>query len=161
MSYKETRFPFGDKEFLLITKDSKIVLPKALQYIAVQWYHVALMHPGETQTELTIAQHYTWSGLRNTVKSVCQWCPSCQLTKNKMLKYGHVPPKMVEETPWERLCIDLIGTYVIGYWKNQTKLHCLTMIDPAIGLFKLAEISNKQADTVSNVLELKWLKRYP
>ena len=161
--YKETLISFGDKKFNIITKDNKIVLPKALQHKAVQWYHVALMHPGETRTELTMSQHYTWIGMRNTVQNVCQRCPTCQLTKYKTQQYGHLPPKEAETIPWERLCIDLIGPYTIGSKRNKDEctLHCLTMIDPATGWFEIAEIDSKRADTISNVLELKWLNRYP
>jgi hypothetical protein len=57
--FKETVYPSGDKAFKLVTKDNKIVLPKALQREAVKWYHGVLMHPGETRTELTIGQHFT------------------------------------------------------------------------------------------------------
>jgi len=35
------------------------------------------------------------------------------------------------------------------------------MIDPATGWFEIAEIENKQADEVSNILEMTWLTRYP
>ena len=94
--YTEELYPFGEEEYCLITKDGKIVLPKALQYHAVQWYHVHLMHPGETHTELTMSQHYTWVGMQNTVQAVCQRCPSCQLMKTKTLKYGHLPPKQLK-----------------------------------------------------------------
>jgi predicted outer membrane repeat protein len=161
--YIEEIFPFGDEEYCLITKGGKIVLPKSLQTKAVKWYHVQLMHPGETRTELTMAQHYTWVGMRNTVKQVCQYCPSCQLTKSKTQHYGHLPPKEANVRPWETLCIDLIGPYTIGSKKNgdEVTLHCLTMIDPATGWFEIAEIPNKRADVIANVLEQKWLSRYP
>ena len=35
------------------------------------------------------------------------------------------------------------------------------MIPPATGWFKIAEIPNKRADILSNVLEQKWMTRYP
>jgi hypothetical protein len=59
--YKETEFPFGDTTYKLITKEDKIVLP------AVKYYHKTLCHPGESLTELTMAQHFTWKGMQNTV----------------------------------------------------------------------------------------------
>ncbi|CAJ1938684.1 unnamed protein product, partial [Cylindrotheca closterium] len=67
-----------------------------------------------------------------------------------------------EVIPWDTLCIDLIGPYVIKeQGKRKWELHCLTMIDPATGWFKIAEIPDKRADTVSNKLEQTWLVRYP
>jgi hypothetical protein len=56
MPYKETEFPFGDKTYRIVTKESKIVLPKALQTKEVKYNHTTLCHPGETQTELTMAR---------------------------------------------------------------------------------------------------------
>jgi hypothetical protein len=162
--YKETEFPSGDKTYKLVTKNDKIVLPKALQKEAVKWYHGALMHPGETRTELTMAQHYTWKGMRKTVQDVCKRCGSCQLNKTKPQKIGHLPEKTAEVNPWERVCIDLIGPYTIGNEKKPdtvATLHCLTMIDPATGWFEIAEIPAKTADVVINVLEHEWLTRYP
>jgi Integrase zinc binding domain len=70
--YKEMVYPCGDHSYTQITKNDMIVLPKALQTEAVKWYHGALMHPGETQTELTMGQHFTWKGMRKTVQDVCK-----------------------------------------------------------------------------------------
>ena len=82
-----------------------------LQKPLVQWYHTQLCHPGETRTELTIRQHFTWDGLTTTVKQICSTCHTCQLAKHKTVKYGKLPEKKAEATPWETLCIDLIGPY--------------------------------------------------
>jgi hypothetical protein len=32
----------------------------------------------------------------------------------KLLKYGHVPPKLVIMTPWRALCVDLVGPYTLN-----------------------------------------------
>jgi hypothetical protein len=162
--YKESEFPCGDYTYKLITKEDKIVLPKQLQREAVKWYHGALMHPGETRTELTMAQHYTWKGMRKTVQDVCKRCGSCQLNKSKNQKLGHLPEKIAEVNPWERVCIDTIGPYTIGDAKKPktiATLTCLTMIDPATGWFEIAELPAATADVVANVFEQEWLTRYP
>jgi hypothetical protein len=162
--YVESEFPSCDKSFRLVTYKDKIVVPKALQKRVVQWYHEVLMHPGEPRTELTIAQHYTWKGMRKTIQDVCQRCKSCQLWKKSHLKMGHLPEKTAEDIPWEKVCIDLIGPYTVGDEKKKddvTVLHALTMIDPVTGWFEIAEIPAKSADVVINVLEQTWLSRYP
>jgi transposase InsO family protein len=162
--YEEKTFPFGDTEFKLITKGDKIVLPAALQKRAVEYYHLTLCHPGETRMELTMGQHYAWKGMRKTIEAVCKRCVTCQLNKPKNVKHGHLPPKEAEDVPWERLCIDLIGPYEIKGPRRSTAdrtLHCLTMIDPATGWFEIAEIPAKSADVVIDILEQKWLVRYP
>ena len=163
--YAKTVFPSGDKKFTLVTKNGKIVLPKALQKEGVKWYHNALMHPGETRTELTMGQHFTWVGMRATVQDICKRCESCQLNKPKPTKMGLLPEKKIdgELVPWDRVCIDLIGPYTIGEGHPDTvaRLHCLTMIDPATGWFEIAEIPAKTADVVAIIFETAWLTRYP
>jgi predicted aspartyl protease len=162
--FKKQVFRFAARDYTLVTKKDKIVLPKSLQTKAVEYYHQILCHPGIVRTENTMAQHYTWAGMRNTVTQVCQRCGICQLNKPKVNQLGHLPPKKAEEGPWETLCIDLIGPYTIkGARKNDPELilHCLTMIDPVTGWFELAEIPAKTADVVMDVLERTWLNRYP
>jgi hypothetical protein len=43
-------------------------------------------------------------------------------TKEKSKKYGWLPPKEAEATPWDKMCIDLIGPYTIRR-KGKTDLH--------------------------------------
>jgi len=76
---------------------------------------------------------------------------------------GHLPEKKVEEIPWERVCIDLIGPYTVGSntTSDEITLHCLTMIDPVTGWFEIAEIPAKSADVVADIFERTWLVRYP
>ena len=77
-------------------------------------------------------------------------------------KKGLLEPKTVPEViPWHTPCIDLIGPYTIGKKKKETKLHALTMIDPATGWFEAAVIPTKRADEVGNILEMTWMTRYP
>jgi len=99
----------------------------------------------------------------STIERICQRCHTCQLTKPKLIKFGHRPEKIVEEIPWERVCIDLIGPYTFGSPKksDETTLHCLTMIDPATGWFEIAEIPAKRADVIADIFERTWLVRYP
>jgi len=123
------------------------------------------MHPGEQRLELTIAQHYTWIGLKPTCERVCKCCENCAESKKRDQKLGLLPPKPNPEIiPWHTLCVDLVGPYKFGDEKKpQTyiELHCMTMIDPATGFFEIVEISQKTADIIANRLELLWLTRYP
>ena len=69
----------------------------------------------------------------------------------------------METIPWDRLSVDLIGPY-ISRRKVHDKPHILkdlTMIDPSTGWFEIVQYNNKQADTISNLVEKMWLCRYP
>ena len=161
--YQVARYKHSDYTYDIITRDGKIVLPPSLQRRAAEWYHLHLLHPGETRMELTMGQHYCWKGMRETIKKVCRSCAICKTDKVKMQKYGLLPPRNPQVVPWHTLCIDLIGPYTFGdpEKKNHVKLWCLTMIDPATGWFEIAEIPTKRADFVINILEFSWLTRYP
>ena len=152
----------GDKTYELIYHKDKILVPKTLQRRIVDWYHNQLCHPGINCTKRTIQQHFTWPKLHFDVERYCKTCHTCQLTKKNSKKYGKLPPKEAEATPWDILCVDLIGPYTIHRkGKTDLTLLCLTMIDPATGWFEVVETPNKQADTVANLIENNWLTRYP
>ena len=162
-NYKLTAFHGGENtEIDLITKDEKIVIPEKLQRRIVEWYHTFLCHPGETRTELTIRQHFTFKGLKPMVKDVCSRCSICQKSKKHTKKYGKLPEKEAEIQPWETLCVDLIGPYTVSKSKKEKlSLWCCTMIDPATGWLEIEEITTKSADEIINIVDQKWLSRYP
>jgi RNase H-like domain found in reverse transcriptase/Reverse transcriptase (RNA-dependent DNA polymerase)/Integrase zinc binding domain len=163
-AYSLRSFRGGGKIRKLIVKNSKIVVPTKLQKRLVQWYHYTLCHPGETRTEATISQHFTWNKMREHIRKECSTCHTCQLTKRTKKKYGHLPEKEAESYPWEKLCVDLIGPYTIKrkHRKDELVLWCVTMIDPATGWFEIRELpGTKRADVVANIIEQAWLTRYP
>ena len=51
--------------------------------------------------------------MRDQITNYVQACPTCQRNKRKVKKYGWLPPKEAEATPWDKMCIDLIGPYTI------------------------------------------------
>ncbi len=79
--YSICSFCGGRKVWNLIIKNDKIVIPQSWQKRLVSWYHKVLCHPGKTQTEATIAQHFTWKNMRADVHKECTTCNTCQLTK--------------------------------------------------------------------------------
>ena len=84
------------------------------------------------------------------------------MTKKHQDKYGKLPMKNPESTPWDVLCVDLIGPYKIKQKnKENVILWAVTMIDPATGWFEMKNIPTKRADIISNVIEQTWLTRYP
>jgi transposase InsO family protein len=161
--YTIRSFKGGGRERKLLVKNDKIVVPKTLQKRIVSWYHETLCHPGETRTEATIAQHFTWPKMRADVHKECTTCATCQLTKRTKKKYGHLPEKRAESLPWYVLCIDMIGPYRIARkGKKDLTLWCVTMIDPATGWFEIRPVpGTKRADVVANIVEQAWLTRYP
>jgi hypothetical protein len=150
-------------EYPLICTHERIVIPAILQRRIVTWYHEQLCHPGETRTENTLKQHYYWQNMRRDIHDICSKCPTCQKNKRLPAKFGHLPPKddPSEYTPWEKVCVDLIGPYEMETMKTGLKLWCVTMIDPATGWVEIREIPTKRADVVANIVDAAWFTRYP
>ena len=93
---------------------------------------------------------------------MCKKCPTCQREKLTNQKYGKLPPKQAETNPWDTLCVDLIGPYTIPLkGEKPLKLWCFTMINPATGWFDMAQIPNKTAAEILDIIEKTWLTRYP
>ena len=81
-------------------------------------------------------------------------------TVNK--KYGKLPAKLVEETPWKKLCVYLIGPYkILRKGKYPLILKYVTMMYPVTGWFEVKQYSDKKATTTANLVETTWLVRYP
>ena len=65
--------------------------------------------------------------------------------QNSQTKYGTLTAKEAEKIPWNKLCLDLIGTYVIRRKVNKDilSLKVVTMIDPATGWSKIMQYGGK------------------
>ena len=72
-----------------------------------------LLHPVMDRTEAMIFQHLYWPDNIDVVQKEVSNCDTCQRTKLSNKKYGTLPVKLAEEIPWNKLCVDLIGTYAI------------------------------------------------
>jgi len=169
---------------LCVCKEGRLVIPKPLQRRAVLWYHHYLQHPGHTRLEETMNAAMYWKGMRTTIRSLTKSCKTCQINKRRNYKYGHLPAKIVMSTPWECLCVDLIGPYTIkGKDGSQIDFMALTMIDPASSWFEIVElplvtrlrtinvngkellqsedIFDKTSDRIAKLVNKTWLSRYP
>lgn len=159
-------FVGGGKSVQLITNaKGLIIVPPSLQKKLVNWYHERLGHPGRDRLYESIYQHFDWpkpGQLRNTVQWNVKTCPICQKAKKTSRHYGQLPAKQVETKPWETLHVDLYGPKTIKR-KDGTKLkfQVMTMIDPVTGWFEMKSYDDGTPETITNLLEIAWLNRYP
>ncbi len=122
--------------------------------------------------------------MRTTIRSITKSCKTCQINQKRPLKYGHLPPKLVISTPWEALCVDLIGPNTLK-GEDGSSIDCmaLTMIDPASSWLEVVElptisrlmtrtvngkertieeeIFDKSSDRISRLVNKICLCRYP
>ena len=79
--------------------------------------------------------------MRSTIRSYVKNCRSCLVNKRRSQKYGKLPTKLATITPWEAVCVDLIGPYTLrGKGGTEIDFMCLTMIDPASSWFEIVEL---------------------
>ena len=73
-----------------------------------------------------------WPRIRYAIHKEVTNCDTCQNTKGSNVKYGKLPVKEDEEIPWNKLCVDIIGTYVIcrNGQKENINIKAVMMIDP-------------------------------
>ena len=68
-------------------------------------------------------------------------CKSCQVNKKQTQKYGHLPSRIIIGTPWEALCVNLVGPYTLNRKDGSSiDFMALTMIDPASSWFEEVEL---------------------
>ena len=70
-----------------------------------------------------------WHGIRKDIEEYVQKCDVCQRCKKQRKKYGLLPPKAAETTPWKRVNVDLIGPYTVQTKKKKYELRCTTMVE--------------------------------
>ena len=76
-------------------------------------YGTRILRPLMDRTEEMIFQHFHWPGIINSVQKEVTNCDTCQRKKRSNKKYGKLPANLAEEIPWNKLCVGLIGPYVI------------------------------------------------
>ena len=113
--------------------------------------------------EVMIHQHFYYPGIINDVQKEVTNCNTCQCTKQPNKKYGKLPDKEAEKIPWNKLCVDLIGPYVIRRKVQQENLHlkAITIIYPLTGWFEIMKYNDKRAISIEDLNENTWPYRYP
>ena len=63
--------------------------------------------------DLLILTKGDWTDHIQKLELTLNNCDTFQRTKLSNKKYRKLPAKLAEEIPWNKLCVDLIGPYVI------------------------------------------------
>ena len=91
----------------------KLVTTSILQNYVLHCYNTYILHKGIDRTDTMIFQHLYWPDIINTVRMEVTNCDTYQRTKRSNETYGKLTAKLAEEIPWNKICVDLIGPYVI------------------------------------------------
>ena len=140
----------------------KIVIPTALVDVALNWFHRILKHPGATRMFFTIARHFYFPKMKESIIEFVKTCDVCQRIKVSFPGLGEVPPKLAENNPWEEVQTDLIGPWEFKFSsKISFKINAVTTVDPFLGLCEIRRIKNKTSAHVATRFYEMWLSRYP
>ena len=146
----------------VITYKNRVYVPQQLRTRLIKWYHHYLCHPGEARMHKTMASTLYWEKMEDDIRQYVKQCKTCQRFKKQKKKYGKLPPKIVDLTSWDTVCIDLVGPYTVTDQKgNDRVLNAMTFVDPATGWFEIAEIPDKTSARISQIFNNTWLSRYP
>ena len=105
--------------------------------------------------------------MRADIRTLIKFCKTCQEAKKSSIRYGHLPPKQAETTPWNQVQVDCIGPYtvyqIVDNKKIKLRLRALTMIDPVTSWIEIAPIQedNMSSDKISTLFYDYWQCRYP
>ena len=91
----------------IIFKDDRIVLPEALQQLAIELAHRG-SHPGQSGIERRLRFHFFFHGMFEKVKTFVAQCKECAIFVDKKTKEPIVSHK-VPSRCWETVAVDLFG----------------------------------------------------
>ena len=112
--YQTCSFIGGINIYLdLIMCEDNIFMMSILQSCVLHWYHRYLLYLVMDITEAISFQHFYCPGIRDAVQKEVTNCDTWQRTKRSNIKDWKWPAKEAEEIPGNKLCVDLIGTYII------------------------------------------------
>lgn len=77
-------------------------------------------------------------------------------------KYGHLSKQVINQDPWNTICVDTIGTYsVTTKHDKELNLLAITICNPVTGWFEVAKLKDKTALETSKVLDQVWFCCHP
>ena len=134
-----------------------------LRKYTVNLYKTYILHPWIDCIKYTIDQHCERTNLRYDIRTHIKVCETFQKNKKQNLKYGILNIKEAEAIPWERLSVNILVPYHIRREGREKLiiLKSLAIIHPETGWFEIVQYNDKQADTISNLVDQTWLCIYP
>ena len=101
----------------------------------MDWYHEALMHPGQACTEESTPGHFTWPEGTRDIERFAKSCMMCQkCTDTNKGKTVQIPLRdNIKIKPCNVLSVNLVGPWKTEVKKDNKKLEigALTMMDDA------------------------------
>jgi len=148
----------------------------------MNWYHDALIHPGQTRMKESVLEYYVWPNATNEMYEFIDLCNGCQIDKSTNKgKQGKLPLKSPPvNDPWEIISVDLCGPWQIdaevekevndpkkrGKMKTikvteTLEIWALTIMDEVSGWPEIINIETKTSNNIALLVDSEWFCRYP
>ena len=87
-----------------------------------------------------------WPNIRDAVRKEVTNGDTCRCKKIPNKTYGELPAKEAGEMPRNKICVDIIGPYVLRrkFKKENLHLKSATIIDPVTEWFEIAQYDDKR-----------------
>ena len=146
-----------------------IYIPEMMSNDIIDWFHMNLIHPGESRLAETIRQNFYVRSLDKKVKAYVKSCKEYQEAKVTAVQpVGKLPIRSEQSgTPFENVRIDCYGPWQINvHCKKPNKVfkkevHTATMIDNATTWPEIIQLEGKSAYHLAKKFNAQWLCRYP
>lgn len=106
----------------------------------------------------TIREKFDCIGLQRECKAY--WSRYCQQYKNPKAGYRYLPPKHVNMTPWDEICVNIIGPWNINIGGYVHSFNALTCIDPVSNHVEIIRIDNRYSYHARDQFQNCWLSHY-
>ena len=90
---------YQKKHEIIFNERNFMITPTILQQKLIEWYHMNMYHAGVYRTLETIRRNFTWTSVREVVRTHIELCDTCQRFKHHTHKYGELPEKLAEAKP--------------------------------------------------------------
>ena len=95
-------FSGGDQNHSLISQNSKVCLPVALQKKTVDWYHEIFFHPGETRTEHTLHKFLTGKDFAQQSTTCVRNAQHDKKKRQTIRNMANFHLNILKQIPWTR-----------------------------------------------------------
>jgi hypothetical protein len=142
---------------LVKTNDGKIWIPQNKKRDMITAMHTLLAHAGAEKVTKYIADKYSMSNIKDSVKDTIRQCEACQRTKAMTTRTAEETIKLTAEEPWEKIYIDICGPLQETFRK---KKYIICIIDQFSRYISLTAVSRQDEETMKATILNKWILKF-
>ena len=142
---------------IVISKDSKIWIPKERRDEFIAEIHKLLCHAGSKKVYNYIKNDFDMEDLRIITKEIVQSCVNCQKRKTQTTKTKEEIIKQISEEPFQKIYIDFCGPFK----KNiHGKQYIFAIIDHFSRYICLTAVAHQDEQSTKKILLEKWIWKH-